>query len=71
MDERILITVLMVKNETCVIEATLQPFVDGGVKDFVIFDTGPLMEHKKLFLSFFKRQNNLCFAQVSDQIHGG
>jgi hypothetical protein len=30
----------MVKNEAPVIEATLQPFVAGGVTDFVIFDTG-------------------------------
>src|SRR6266436_8173383 len=36
----ILIVVLMVKNEETVMRATLQPFIDGGVDSFFIFDTG-------------------------------
>lgn len=36
----ILVVVLMVKNEESVMRATLQPFVDGGVDSFFIFDTG-------------------------------
>lgn len=36
----ILVVVLMVKNEETVMRATLQPFVDGGVNSFFIFDTG-------------------------------
>lgn len=36
----ILVVVLMVKNEETVMRATLQPFVDGGVTSFFIFDTG-------------------------------
>lgn len=36
----ILVVVLMVKNEETVMRATLQPFIDGGVGSFLIFDTG-------------------------------
>lgn len=36
----ILVAVLMVKNEETVMRATLQPFIDGGVDSFFIFDTG-------------------------------
>src|SRR5258707_10172559 len=36
----LLVVVLMVKNEETVMRATLQPFVDGGVDSFFIFDTG-------------------------------
>ncbi|HLC07476.1 MAG TPA: hypothetical protein VJJ26_04800 [Candidatus Babeliales bacterium] len=36
----ILAVVLMVKNEETVMRATLQPFVDGGINSFFIFDTG-------------------------------
>jgi len=34
------VVVLMVKNEEKVMAPTLQPFVDGGVTEFVILDTG-------------------------------
>jgi hypothetical protein len=36
----LLVVVLMVKNEETVMRATLQPFIDGGVDSFFIFDTG-------------------------------
>src|SRR5438132_5379314 len=36
----ILVVVLMVKNEETVMRATLQPFIDGGISSFFIFDTG-------------------------------
>lgn len=36
----ILVPVIMVKNEETVMRATLQPFVDGGITSFFIFDTG-------------------------------
>src|SRR5579863_841455 len=38
--DQILVVVLMVKNEETVMRATLQPFIDGGVDSFFIFDTG-------------------------------
>ncbi len=38
--DQILVVVLMVKNEETVMRATLQPFVDGGIDSFFIFDTG-------------------------------
>ena len=36
----LLVVVIMVKNEETVMRATLQPFVDGGVDSFFVFDTG-------------------------------
>ena len=35
-----LVTVLMVKNEEQTIRATLEPFLDAGVHNYLIFDTG-------------------------------
>ena len=53
--EPLLVMVLMVKNEASVIEATLQPFIDGGVKDFVIFDTGSTDGTQEIVTHFFER----------------
>ncbi len=53
----LLVVVLMVKNEARVIEATLQPFVDGGIKDFVIFDTGSTDKTQEIVTHFFERHN--------------
>lgn len=36
----LLVVVLMVKNEETVMRATLQPFIDAGINDYLIFDTG-------------------------------
>jgi hypothetical protein len=36
----ILVVVLMVKNEETVMRKTLQPFIDGGINSYLIFDTG-------------------------------
>ncbi len=36
----LLVAVLMVKNEEPVMEMTLQPLVDAGITDFLIYDTG-------------------------------
>ncbi len=55
--EPLLVIVLMVKNEASVIEATLQPYVDGGVKDFVIFDTGSTDGTQEIATNFFNRHN--------------
>jgi glycosyltransferase involved in cell wall biosynthesis len=51
----LLVVVLMVKDEAPVIEATLQPFVEGGVHDFVIFDTGSTDGTPDVAANFFKQ----------------
>lgn len=51
----LLVVVLMVKNEASVIEATVQPFIEGGVRDFVIFDTGSTDGTQAIAADFFKR----------------
>ena len=51
----LLVVVLMVKNEAGVITQTLQPFIDGGVKDFVIFDTGSTDGTQQIAKDFFKK----------------
>jgi len=50
----LLVVVLMVKNEAAVITQTLQPFVDGGVRDFLIFDTGSTDGTQTAAEEFFK-----------------
>lgn len=39
-EKPLLVVVLMVKNEEAVMVKTLKPFIEGGVKQFLIFDTG-------------------------------
>jgi len=51
----LLVVVLMVKDEAPVIVKTLQPFVDGGVKDFIIFDTGSTDGTQEVAANFFKQ----------------
>lgn len=53
----LLVVVLMVKNEAQVITETLQPFVDGGVHDFVVFDTGSTDGTQEIARDFFKQRN--------------
>lgn len=36
----LLVVVIMVKNEAPVIRETLQPFIDSGVKEYLLYDTG-------------------------------
>lgn len=49
----LLVVVLMVKDEVSVITQTLQPLVEGGVKDFVIFDTGSTDGTQDIVREFF------------------
>lgn len=53
----ILVAVIMVKNEETVMEATLQPFVDGGVDSFFVFDTGSTDKTIKVTQDFFTKNN--------------
>ena len=49
--------VLMVKNEEAVIEKTLEPFVEGGITSFFIFDTGSTDNTISITELFFKKHN--------------
>lgn len=62
----LLVVVLMVKNEALVIKETLQPFVDGGVTDFVIFDTGSTDGTQKVAQEFFM-QHDIANAHVVEE----
>jgi len=53
----ILVAVIMVKNEETVMEATLQPFVDGGVDSFFVFDTGSTDNTIAVTQEFFEKNN--------------
>jgi glycosyltransferase involved in cell wall biosynthesis len=62
----LLVVVLMVKNEAAVITDTLQPFVDGGVHDFVIFDTGSTDGTQEIAREFF-REHNLPSTHIVEE----
>jgi len=53
----ILVAVIMVKNEETVMQKTLQPFVDGGVDTFFIFDTGSTDNTIAVTQEFFDTNN--------------
>lgn len=53
----LLLPVIMVKNEESVIGKTLQPFVDAGIKDFFVFDTGSTDDTVNVTKQFFKKNN--------------
>lgn len=53
----LLVVVIMVKNEASVIQETLQPFVDGGVNHFLVFDTGSTDSTVLITQAFFKKHS--------------
>ena len=58
MHKNLLAVVIMVKNEAHVLENTLKPFADAGVKRFCVFDTGSTDNTVAVAKSFF-RNNDL------------
>lgn len=52
------IVVLMVKNEALVIKQTLEPFVLGGVTEYIIFDTGSTDGTQEVVTDFFDHYKN-------------
>lgn len=57
MYDPLLVVVIMVKNEEKVMEATLQPFFDGGVDSFFVFDTGSTDNTVSVTQDFFEKNN--------------
>lgn len=62
----LLVVVIMVKDEASVIIPTLQPYVDGGIKHFLIFDTGSTDGTQQIAQEFFK-EHNLMNAYVVEE----
>jgi len=62
----ILVAVIMVKNEEAVIEKTLQPFVDGGVTDFFVFDTGSTDNTIAITQEFFTK-NAISHGYIEEE----
>ncbi len=62
----LLVVVIMVKNEETVMRATLQPFVDGGVHSFFVFDTGSTDRTIEVTEQFFA-ENNLENAYIMQE----
>lgn len=63
-----LVVVLMVKNEEHVIVPTLQPYVEGGVKHILVYDTGSTDTTVQKAENYFK-DNNLNNAYVVREEH--
>ncbi|OGB86230.1 hypothetical protein A3J41_02450 [candidate division TM6 bacterium RIFCSPHIGHO2_12_FULL_38_8] len=53
----LLVAVLMVKNEASTMEMTLQPLVDAGIHDFLIYDTGSTDNTIQVTQDFFIQNN--------------
>ena len=64
--DSLLAVVLMVKNEAPVMVKTLQPFVEGGVKNFLIFDTGSTDGTQEIARDYFKKEG-LAHAYVLEE----
>src|SRR5436190_22697761 len=62
----ILVAVIMVKNEEHVIRETLQPFIDGGIDSFFVFDTGSTDKTIETTQTFFK-QNNITNGYIEQE----
>ena len=62
----ILVVVIMVKNEETVMQATLQPFVDGGVDSFFVFDTGSTDKTIEVTQDFFN-ENNIIHGYIEQE----
>ncbi len=60
--ESLLVAVLMVKNEEPVMELTLQPLVDAGITDFLIYDTGSTDQTIQVTQDFFIKNNITNFV---------
>lgn len=56
-DDNLLVAVFMVKNEAHCIEDTLLPLVEGGIKQFLIYDTGSTDETIGVAERFFKKHS--------------
>ena len=65
-DNPLLVVVIMVKDEAPVMVKTLQPFVDGGVKNFLIFDTGSTDGTQDIAREYFKKEG-LTHAHVLEE----
>jgi len=60
------VVVIMIKNEEPVIEATLQPFVDAGIQEYLVFDTGSTDKTIEVTQKFFER-NNIKHAIIKQE----
>lgn len=62
----LLVVVIMAKNEEGFIEDTLQPFVDAGLQDFVLLDTGSTDSTIAVTREFFKK-NNVAHGVIEEE----
>jgi len=62
----LLVVTIMVKNEASVVRKTLQPFVDGGVTHFFVFDTGSTDGTQDQVKQFFI-DNKLTNAVIAEE----
>ena len=61
-----LVVVLMVKNEEHAISPTLQPFLDAGVSNYVIFDTGSI-DNTFLMAQQLLKNAGVCYKLAQEE----
>jgi len=62
----LLVVTLMIKNEEKVINATLEPFIKAGIKDYFIFDTGSTDNTINVVKDYFN-QNNVKNGHIAQE----
>jgi tetratricopeptide (TPR) repeat protein len=62
----LVVAVLMVKNEEPVMQKTLQPLVDAGIKSFFVYDTGSIDNTIEVTRTFFADNNISDFVIVQE-----
>ena len=65
-DSSLISVVIMVKDEAPVICETLQPLIDGGIKNFLVYDTGSTDGTQDLARNLFKK-HNLCHTHIVEE----
>jgi hypothetical protein len=62
----LLTVVIMVKDEAEVIIPTLQPFVDAGIKSFLVYDTGSTDGTQNIIAHYFQ-ENNITHGYIIEE----
>lgn len=64
--EPLLVVSIMIKNEAKVIAPTLQPYIDGGITDFFVYDTGSTDGTQDQVRAFFAQHPQVTWHLIEE-----